>query len=641
MASATSCFNSTLYKKTMARFWPLWAGYALIWAFALPLNLCSQYMDWSRWGGESPAIRAANWALSTPIEVLQPGVWLSALFGVLSAMAVFGYLYASRSACWFHALPMRREALFTTQYLAGLSFALLPQAAIALMTLAAELLVVPSYAWGLAFQVLGTWFLVQSAVALFFFSFAAFCAMFTGHTLALPVFYGILNILVMSVFDLVCMLMASFLYGFDYNPSIVPLVKFCTPVFALNEACAPDWSDVSLAGLAAESCPQLASLRAPLTVAGFAAAGVVFALLALLVYRKRHAETAGDVVSVSLVKPLFRCGVSFCAGLFFGTFTAAFFGWDEAIPLTLCVVVWAVIGCFAAEMLLQKSFRVWKRWPWAAGMAGAMVLLCAVLFLDLFGIAKRVPRAEEVASLTVSGQIGYPQRSVNLTLDDPEDIRKFVDLHRAVVNERDRALDGRPISDGNWDETIHLTLEYALKNGSVLCRRYYNVPIYRAELNKEGSVTWAANQVLQTPGLIQNTLALMENAGPVYAWLGPVYDTLQDTYRDLSLEGPYQALWQAVRQDLEEGALDRRWLFSDSDGEGWEDVYSTTLEFELERTRDTTSRGDRPATMPQNLSIPLTPDARHTLAALEEMGALEDGVALVGFDEDGAEVPIK
>ena len=46
--------------------------------------------------------------------------------GLVCAMAVFSYLYSSRSACMMHALPLRREALFLTQYLAGLSFLLLP-----------------------------------------------------------------------------------------------------------------------------------------------------------------------------------------------------------------------------------------------------------------------------------------------------------------------------------------------------------------------------------------------------------------------------------------------------------------------------------------------------------------------------------
>ena len=43
MGSATSCFNSTLYRKTMTRFWPLWALYGVIWAFLIPLNLLNQF----------------------------------------------------------------------------------------------------------------------------------------------------------------------------------------------------------------------------------------------------------------------------------------------------------------------------------------------------------------------------------------------------------------------------------------------------------------------------------------------------------------------------------------------------------------------------------------------------------------------
>ena len=42
MRSGISCFNGTLYRKTMARFWPLWALYGLFWMFAIPLNLMNR-----------------------------------------------------------------------------------------------------------------------------------------------------------------------------------------------------------------------------------------------------------------------------------------------------------------------------------------------------------------------------------------------------------------------------------------------------------------------------------------------------------------------------------------------------------------------------------------------------------------------
>ena len=46
MRSATSFFNPTLYRKTMARFWPLWALYGVMWLFLFPLNLLNAYFDY-------------------------------------------------------------------------------------------------------------------------------------------------------------------------------------------------------------------------------------------------------------------------------------------------------------------------------------------------------------------------------------------------------------------------------------------------------------------------------------------------------------------------------------------------------------------------------------------------------------------
>ena len=119
MRSGTSCFNGTLYRKTMARFWPLWALYGLFWMFAIPLNLMNRYFNYLRWTGGTgtPQDLLLDLAQSIP-EYLAPGVWLAALMGLLCAMACFGYLYNNRSACMMHALPMRRETLFVTQYLA-------------------------------------------------------------------------------------------------------------------------------------------------------------------------------------------------------------------------------------------------------------------------------------------------------------------------------------------------------------------------------------------------------------------------------------------------------------------------------------------------------------------------------------------
>lgn len=67
----------------------------------------------------------------------------------------------------------------------------------------------------------GSLVLLVTGACLFFFSFAVFCAMFTGHILR-AVFYAILNFLVVVVSTLLENILSDSLYGFDgfsrYDP---------------------------------------------------------------------------------------------------------------------------------------------------------------------------------------------------------------------------------------------------------------------------------------------------------------------------------------------------------------------------------------------------------------------------------------
>ena len=93
-----------------------------------------------------------------------------------------------------------RMAKKAAKYTPGLSNSL-PQGAVAVLTAVVELSFLPMEHWGAALSALMAWLLAQSGVCLFFFSFAAFCAMFTGHILALPAFYGILNVLAGVIYE--------------------------------------------------------------------------------------------------------------------------------------------------------------------------------------------------------------------------------------------------------------------------------------------------------------------------------------------------------------------------------------------------------------------------------------------------------
>lgn len=632
MRSGTSCFN-TVYRKNLTRFWPLWAIYGMVWLFIMPLNLLQRWMSGLRWmeGPEMLRQSMVEWAMQVPQNLI-PGLCLAAAFGVFCAMAVFGYLYTTRSVCMMQALPMNRRQLFTAQYLGGLSLLILPNVVIAVLTAALELCLLPSANWGTALSALGLWLAVQSGLCLFFYSFAVFCAMFTGNVLALPVFYGILNFLVMGVYMLVQGLMAEFFYGYSnrwWDSS--PTVEWLTPFVKLMDACVwsrPYWDDPGY------------QLRSPGAVAVYAAAGVVLAVLAVLVYQRRHAESAGDVVAIPVVRPVFRCGVAFCTGLSMGIFTAVFFGWESnGLPLTLLVVLWTAVGWFVAEMFLRRSFRVLRAWKGCLVMMAVSALLCAGCMFDLFGVQSRVPAADRVESVTVSGSmLGYPNDGASredLKLTGRTQVEKVTALHQAVVDWHNAGEDGAN-SGKNRAESLRVELTYHLRGGGTLSRSYYAVSIYEEDVDQPGTVAYAQRQLTEDRDIVaaaygfdrydlSQWIAETWEGGTYHADRDRVISTYLDGVRDkdggyntVYLDGAdgedLDGLWTAVLADFKAGTLGRRYQFDSSD-QRLDHTCRTDLVFEFKSDLEEGRSW-------KNITVTLTPDAENTLAWLRENSGL-------------------
>ena len=116
MQSGKSFFNQTIFGKTVRRFWPLWLLYAGIWFFVLPMPLLGQL----RWQLRPDAIECAGNVLTFAI---MGGTIISFIFSAFTAMAVFSHLYNSKGTGMFCVLPVRREGMFFSCFLAGLLFA--------------------------------------------------------------------------------------------------------------------------------------------------------------------------------------------------------------------------------------------------------------------------------------------------------------------------------------------------------------------------------------------------------------------------------------------------------------------------------------------------------------------------------------
>ena len=605
MRSGTSFFNGTLFRKAFFRFWPIWALYGTMWLLILPLRFLAEAMRGSVRSDQSTLEYLQQIARDIP-SALPFGVAAAAVAGVVCAMAVFSYLYSSRSACMMHALPARREALFVSHYLAGLSFLLLPHLAVYALTLAVE-----ASLSCLALGPLTTWLLAQSGMCLFFYSFAVFCAMFTGNLVALPVFYGILNFLATILVQLLETVCRQFLYGFYNFPSaLYAAAEWLTPALNLYRAVVPTYTTDAVL------------VYSPETVGIYAAAGVVLAAAALLVYRARHIESAGDVVAVKLVRPVFKYGFAFCTGLTGGMATAAILLQESGAGLTFWVVVWGIIGYFAAEMLLKKSFRVLKAWKGSVALGAVMLLLCLSVSLDWYGFENRVPAAGQVESVELWGLNGAPvdDAGSKLTFTDPEDVALAIQLHQLAIQAEPEAN-----GESSGDCYTHLYFTYTLTDGRTFERAYTGLPLFESDLEQEGTLTWTANQILSDRDNAAQMYGFdqIEKGRVVDAYLDMVWNTQTQSYETVYIDGSAQELYDAVKQDFAEGTIGVRYLLEDSQ-ERCDNTCVTDLYFAfMSQTSDDPSQ---PEDVPSSYEwhITLTPNASHTLALLRELGTLDE-----------------
>lgn len=409
MRSATSFFDKTLFRSQLKHTWPLWLGYTALWLFLVPVMLFSELSAYQL--GYSAA-DASRLLLNTGVR---GGIFISFFFGLFFAMLSFSHLTQSRATNGFHALPVRREAIFLTAYLTGL-FCQLSTILVTFLLGAAVSAPLHLSFWSVTAAAMGSAMLE----AVFFYSFAALCMVMTGQILA-----------------------------------------------------------------------------------AYALAGLVIALIALLLYRTRKSEMTGSTVAFPWAVPVFKYGVAFCTAVSLGQFLYYFlFGQyrssgNDSLPGTiLCMAAAGLVGYFVAEMLIRKSFRVFRAGAKGAAIVSlALVLLGVAMSFDLTGYEKHVPDESEIESAfyTFSGM-------TNVTTDDADTIRRLTAAHRAIVKNRNEqariadAWDADTLSQSDYDdiEPFSLRLTYYLKDGSQLSRSY-SLYLRRSDLTAPSSVTARVN----------------------------------------------------------------------------------------------------------------------------------------------------
>lgn len=454
MKSRTSFFNPTAYRKNLTRFAPAWVLYGVL----LLLILISMVGSGSnRFDGNLT-------------ETLMIFPVANFIFAFLAAQLLYGDLYNSRMCNAIHALPLRRESWFVTNLASGFSFSLIPTVAALLFSLLMILLGAGRCDNGLLIPVMV--FIGANVQYIFFFGLATLSAFLVGSRFALAVVYAIINFASMIAYWLVDTLYTPMLEGIHTN---IESFSWLSPVVRM---CTYEYMDVEWIGNYSQR-GIMHFVEGWGYIAICAAVGVALLGLALVLYRRRKLECAGDFMAVHGMEPVFLTVYTLVVGcvfqMIFGTFTGNDIGFSLFVGL--------FVGFFTGRMLIKRTVRVfqWKAWGKCGILIGIFLLTLLITKLDPLGLQKWMPDAEDVISIRVNANHGNSgSNGDSFTVEDAEDIEKMLQVHALLIDKgaEDEIVTLAPTIVGedltpSENYSMPVSLTYTLKNGRTVSRYYY------------------------------------------------------------------------------------------------------------------------------------------------------------------------
>ncbi|PLR94155.1 DUF6449 domain-containing protein [Bacillus sp. T33-2] len=423
-------------------------------AFALPLRMLMTY---------SNELTRVNLKVDNLFHIDLPiQLALTASVPILISVFLFRFLHVKAAADLMHSLPIKRERLFFHYTIAGVVLLLVPVIAIALIVL----IIHSAFGFGIYFSTEDILYWASTTIVFDIVLFAAgvFVAMLTGLTAVHAVLTYIFVLFPAGITLLVLFNLKVLLYGFPRDHYMNLNIDKMTPIsyVAMLERHTLHWEG---------------------TVIYLLIAAVLYGF-SLFIYKKRKVEAVSQAIAFSSLKSIFKYGATFCTmllgGMYFGNVQGqlawTIFGY----------VLGAIIGYFAAEMVLEKTWRVFNKFKGLALYAAGILMIVVVAQL-LEPYEDRVPSMDKVKSVLFTDMpIGYVYEYKSQTpepLTGKESLQDVQELHSQIVADKKENV----TDQSRFYENVFFI--YELDNSKKMIRQYqieknkykrYLKPIYES-----------------------------------------------------------------------------------------------------------------------------------------------------------------
>lgn len=576
---------------------PLWLSYFFIWILILSGAIINS-------GLSEPSLQTQSCVanLDTLIrEVARGGVAVISLgFMILSAVLVFSFMNNESSTVFVSSLPVRRESAFWTSAASGIVPIIFANILIFLLMLLLSL--------SMGLKITGAllyWLKVSSLISLGYYGIALVCCNVSGSAMASIIIYAILNFAAVIV-QVACNFAAQlFLLGFV--PEALPtafLTKFSPPVWLVIRP---------LFGV------QDRSISPELYITVFSLVSLALIFISSIFYKERKMETAGEFISQSWLRPVFKICLSLgsalvLGGILYSIFFGSLEGDANSLLFMLCALISAAAGYYVGEALLERKLDCFKNKKSNLIFAAvSLVVIVSVLILsfDIFGYEKRVPEAENVSSLSFTARGPEIQDCENAEI-----IEEAVKLHRLLT-------ESEAGSSEDEKQVLFVNISYELKDGSKLTREY------KFHYYPDGSYEDLPEALKATERFINLKPVVLErlkldftNMQETYAYIDLDYaDDMEKEEQDakeLSMKHFRDLYENAVMKDAENGNIGHKSLVVDKNA--LENYYDCSVRVSYLMSEKDEDGDDTYVRYYKYLSIRPEIDSEYTLSWLKEQG---------------------
>lgn len=367
---------------------------------------------------------------------------------VLLPLFLFHFMQSKQSSDLIHSLPVKREKIFHQYTISGWVMLNIPVVIIAAIVFLQWSMMDLSVAFSV------NKIFIWLGVTVLFNTILYMCTIFIGMITGISIVQGILTyiflFLPVGLFILVTYNLKYFLYGFPDSYLLGKKIEYLSPLTMLDG--------------------MQNSINLPVLLI-YGVISVVLYFISKILYAKRKTESVSQAMIFPVLKPVLKFGMTLCCALLAAGYFGEYSNQSE-VWLFFGYFFGSFVGYAFAEMLLQKTWRVFQNLKGYLYYGGVLLVVIGFLQLDVTNYEEKVPAIDEIKSVHLSNSpylYLQPEEFSGIYkpfyLSEKRNIQLVHDLHEKIVSNKKMEDVQSPTSDTAF-------FVYELKNGKKLVREY-------------------------------------------------------------------------------------------------------------------------------------------------------------------------